>query len=302
MRKQIQDYNQWLKDSDRADLTRAAYKKDAASFCSWLKGQEVDNLSLTTRQDARRYTKQLEGRYKPTSINRIVCSLRLFFNFLTDQGETTHNPFSGIRTPRQQKNVAPLALSVSDVRRLKRAAQEAIVVADARPRQGAMNTQIETRRNEAILLLFLGTGARVVEVQGLQLADVVLSDRSGNVTYKGKGNKERTVPLNNETIKALNDWIRIRPQGSDFLFVSNRNKRLQVRSIQHIIERLGRRANIEKLHPHKLRHTAAKLMLDRGVPLTVIAQILGHESIATTAIYTRPTQDDLAAAVALLED
>lgn len=145
------------------------------------------------------------------------------------------------------------------------------------------------------------TGLRVGEVSALRLADLDLHERTGTVrVHDGKGRKERHVPLNATVRRALRQYLAQRPEaGADAaLFLSGRQAPLPIRSIQAIIARLTQRAHLERVpvSAHTLRHTFALNFL-RGNPgkLVELASLLGHDSLDTTAVYTRPSQEDLAA-------
>ena len=149
----------------------------------------------------------------------------------------------------------------------------------------------------------LQTGLRVGEALHLQVADVTLHDRSGHVRVRlGKGGKEREVPLNISARRALRAYLDSRPDVApdESLFLSHENHALSERSVETLVRTLARRAKIERLRvtPHTLRHTFAHNFLrDNPGQMVELAQLLCHESLDTTAIYTRPAAEDLAAAL-----
>jgi integrase/recombinase XerC len=156
-------------------------------------------------------------------------------------------------------------------------------------------------RNYALVQLMLQTGIRVGEVAGLQVADVTINERSGSVCVRqGKGIKAREVPLNATARRALRTYLDTRASAAkaEPLFRSTRAEAMPVRSIQAVIAGLARRARLKRIpvSAHTLRHTfALGYLRDNPGKLVELAGLLGHESLDTTAVYTRPSSDDLAA-------
>jgi integrase len=162
----------------------------------------------------------------------------------------------------------------------------------------AANTELRRRhavRNRAFLVFLLNTGLRVSEACALQDADVQVGERSGWVVVRsGKGNKSRRVPLNAEARHALKTWHDVRGEDGGRLWT------LSVRRAQSILSELGRRAGVE-IHPHTLRHTLAKNLVDAGVGLPAVAALLGHSSLNTTRLYITPGERDLEQVMKALE-
>ena len=156
-------------------------------------------------------------------------------------------------------------------------------------------------RNYAIAQLMLQTGLRVSEVAALQVADITMHERSGSVRVRhGKGLKAREVPLNATVRRALKQHLEERqaPSKDAALFVSSRETAMPVRTIQAVIASLTRRAHLKRVavSAHTLRHTfALGYLRDNPGKLVELASLLGHDSLDTTATYTRPSRDDLAA-------
>jgi site-specific recombinase XerD len=160
------------------------------------------------------------------------------------------------------------------------------------------------KRNYALVTLLLESGLRVGELCELRLSDLNLRDRSGQVGVReGKGRKPREVPLNASARRALRLYLASREhlQPEDYVFLSERGgKPLALRTVEATLAHLGRRAHIQRLAvtPHLLRHTFAQRYLKRNPgKLVELAALLGHESLDTTALYTRPTAEQLAAGV-----
>ncbi|QSA98074.1 site-specific integrase [Methylococcus sp. EFPC2] len=168
-------------------------------------------------------------------------------------------------------------------------------------RAAGASTHGLARRNYALVQLMLQTGFRVGEVAALRIADVTLHDRSGGVHVRhGKGLKHREVPLNATARRALKQYLAEHPGAGagEPLFLSRRDSALPVRSIQAVISGIARRARLFRIpvSAHTPRHTFALAYLrDNPGKLVELASLLGHDSLDTTAIYTRASRDDLAA-------
>jgi integrase/recombinase XerC len=164
-----------------------------------------------------------------------------------------------------------------------------------------------TRRRDGSLVLFLlNTGLRLQEATALRLDDLQLSERKGSLLVRqGKGNKERSVPLNATARKALRDWLDVRPEDSGpYVWVAveaEADKRLSGRAVQRVLTRYGQAAGLPDLTPHVARHTFAKNLVDSGVGLEKVARLLGHANLNTTRIYVTPSEHDLELAVESLE-
>jgi len=206
-----------------------------------------------------------------TSRARMVVTLRGFFGYLTDKTHRlAENPVRELDAPKPHKAL-PRYLTLEESQRLLNAVE------------GKNRT-----RDYCILCLFLNCGLRVSEMVGLNLTDI----REDSLLIHGKGSKERIVYLNDAAAKALNDWLAERVQiaaiDKNALFLSSRRKRLSVDMVQAMLKKNLLRAGLDPslYSPHKLRHTAATLMLQNGVDVRTLQEVLGHENLNTTQIYT----------------
>jgi site-specific recombinase XerD len=151
-----------------------------------------------------------------------------------------------------------------------------------------------------IIELLIGTGIRVSELTNIKLSDIQMTDRKGTLTVLGKGNAKRTLPLNKDTRKAIKKYLEVRSDiGEEHLFIGQRGA-LQRNAINLILKYYGDRVQV-LVTPHKLRHTLGYTLVSQGTPLTTIQQILGHDHISTTNLYTMTTQKDMAEALASIE-
>jgi len=295
-----------LQAQDRSPHTVDAYHHDLTAFFDRLRrqvGRDVDPVEVTPF-DVQKYRDHLvtSGR-RPATVNRALAALRTFFAWAVETGHAATNPAAGVKGIRQTRRV-PKALTPQEVYRLRREAAARRQVAEAKAGPGRITpTVVNARRDEALLNLLLYTGLRVSEAAALRVEDVVLNARSGKVIVRsGKGRKYREVPLHREARDPLRAYLEVRPDAStDVLFLSRSQEPLGVRGIQMRLRALGKAAGGE-VTPHRLRHTfATRLLREAGTDLVTVAALLGHESVTTTAIYTRPREADLARAVERLE-
>jgi integrase/recombinase XerC len=279
----IEAFLQDLARAGRSPRTLAGYRKDLADFAAWMEGRygEAFDPKATLPEDLRDYRQHLLSvrRRAPATINRRVSALRAFFAFLAARGEIPSNPAARLPGVRQAR-AAPKALSDAELRRLLREARRS-----------------SNPLHRAVILLLAHTGLRGSELCALRLSDVALSERKGKIVVRGKGEKVREVPLNAEAREALREWLSVRPTAPDDALFVGRRGRLTPSGVWRIVREYARRAGVEA-HPHTLRHTfATRLLREAGADLVTVAEILGHESLNTTARYTRPSERDLEAAV-----
>ena len=229
-------------------------------------------------------------RAKPATRARKISSIRIFFKYLTAKAHILdENPAQDLETPKQEKRM-PKYLTLDESHKLLDAARD----------EDNRNYQ----RDFAITTLFLNCGMRLSELIGINIADIEFDEC--RMTVIGKGNKERTIYLNNACMKAIAEYLnvrpreRIKPNSRNALFLSERRERISKRTVQQIIEKELRASGLDtkKYSVHKLRHTAATLMYQYGkVDIRALQELLGHESISTTEIYTHVSNDQVRSAV-----
>jgi len=301
MTKLLEAFATYLQAQDRSPHTVTAYRRDVLAFFTWLAeqiGREVPPVEVTPF-DVQKYRDHLValGR-KPAGVNRRLAGLRAFFAWAVSTERVASNPAAEVKGLRQARQV-PKALSQQDVYKLQRTAAARRQLAEAKAGSGNVTpTVVTARRDEALLNLLLYTGLRVAEASGLLVEDLVLNKRSGKVIVRsGKGRKYREVPLHREARQALRVYLEVRPQEQgESLFMGQRGS-LGARGIQMRLAALGEAAGVE-VTPHVLRHTfATRLLREADADLVTVAALLGHSSVATTAIYTQPGEADLVEAV-----
>jgi site-specific recombinase XerD len=290
----LEAFRRHLVGRDLAPATVQAYLHDLARFQAWFVWVHEGTAPLLTQVRAvdlaafRAYLIH-EQAHTPTTVNRRLQGLRLLFRWLYDCNWITDNPAAHLRFMRKSGTRQPFALRRREVFALVHAA--------------ATSPHGLDRRNVALVQLMLQTGLRVGEVTALRHGDVHLGARSGMVHVRaGKGYKARDVPLNSTIRRALQGYLGTIPEASAQtpVFLSKRGTPLAVRSVQAAVSRLAVQAGIQRVpvSAHTLRHTFAVHYLQRHPgKLRDLADLLGHESLDTTAVYTKPSRDDLAADV-----
>ena len=286
MQTNLDAFEQYLKEHGRADRTASAYVSDVARFVAWSEkayGQEF-TPSMLNRSDLRDYQVQCRKALKVSAAtwNRYLASIKVFVAYLG-----IADPTDAIDRADGQK-LAPQSLTESEYRRLRLAANEAVRTAktDAGLRQAL--------RDRAVLTLLMEAGLREGEVVSLTGTSLQLGERKGRVLITAaKGNKDRVVPLDKDSVDAVRAYLNVSGAGSGRVFVGKFGESLQERGIQKMVAKYGQVARIEHVHPHMLRHTAAYRWMKAGATLVQVAELLGHSSIEVTRRYTLPHYSDL---------
>lgn len=299
----LPDFTHWLQTEDHRPRTIASYTQDVRLFAVWFAERPGHSPTLTdiTVLDARDYRTQLQEHYglSPNTINRRLASLRVFLEWAVETGHLATNPAAKVRNV-QQVESGPRWLTRAEQHRLLNVLERDVQSAQAKA-GGRITAALEQAlRDRAIIVTLLNTGLRVLELAQLKLNDVTLSDRKGSVLVRdGKGGKARTIPLNATTRQVLTTYLEIRPAPTKpSLFLGQRGA-VGSRQLQRILKRYSRQAglDVEVVTAHSLRHTFGKNLVDSGVSLEQVAQLMGHANLNTTRIYTTPGQNDLERAV-----
>lgn len=264
--------------------TVGEYEGDLLQFQHYVEERQipllqVDNLAL------RGWLARMHGLLQPSSVARKLSAVRSFYRWLQAQGLVEANPGTLVATPRQKKAL-PRVVPIDELTALLEAPR-------ADSPLGA--------RDRAMLEMLYGGGLRVAELCSLDLGSI---DRKARlVRVRGKGSKERMVPLGRKAIEAVERWLDLRPQLFDrlrpdqdphALFVNYRGGRLTTRWVARTIDRWVRVCALQRrVHPHALRHSFATHLLDNGADLRGIQELLGHASISTTQRYTHVTVERL---------
>jgi len=264
--------------------TLSAYRRDLANYLDYLKKVSKTDPKAVVSSDILSFQADLQRLGKAnSSIARTLASVRGFHKFLLEEGHTESNPASLVKSPKLGMRL-PKAISISDVEQLLNAA------GSLEPESG----QLIQLRDRAVLELLYSCGARVSEVVDLDVDDF---GDSGLLRLRGKGNKERVVPIGSYAENAVSSYLRrVRPgllsKPTPALFLNQRGGRLSRQSIWQIISKAGEQAKLE-VSPHTLRHSFATHLLEGGADIRVVQELLGHSSVSTTQIYTFITIDSL---------
>lgn len=231
---------------------------------------------------------KIERKFTARAINRKIASLRNYFKFLVREGVVTRSPLADLKSLKLPKHL-PKVLGQDDVVRLLERKPDVDIDAGkkrrGRPLSEARLAFAEARDN-AILELLYATGMRISELVGLDITDVDFQERALRVT--GKGNKQRLVLMNESAAAALQAYLVCRPQSpTRAIFLNQRGGRLTARAVEYMFADRMRAAGVRhEASPHTLRHSFATHMLEGGSDLMTIKELLGHENLSTTQIYT----------------
>lgn len=278
-------------ERDLAPATLSAYRHDLEEFSTWAAGQRVASAERVDRHLLRRYVASLaQRRPRPLarrSIARRASALRAMFTWAMGRGLVAENPAAGLKTPKLDRTLPRVVK-----------AREAARLCELPPNDDPVGV-----RDRAIFELLYGAGLRVAELCSLRLNEADLA--SGALRVTGKGRKQRRVPIGEPAVDALRDYLEsARPlladrndgQTREIVFLNTRGRPLGPRSVRATLERYARADGISPANPHALRHSFATHLLDGGADLRAVQELLGHESLVTTQIYTHVSLDRLRAA------
>lgn len=271
----------WLEEGLSRN-TLESYRRDLTQFAAWLEKNSGKLLQQAEQEDLERYLGVRFRVTKPRSISRLLASLRRLYRYALREGKITTDPTLQLASPKLPRSL-PKSLSEDDVVTLLNAPD---------------TDQLLGLRDRAMLETLYATGLRVSELVNLKVGEVSLD--MGVLRVMGKGNKERLVPLGEESL----DWIKrylgtARPllmdgRTSDSLFVTQRAAAMTRQAFWYLIKRYALLAHIVKpLSPHVLRHAFATHLLNHGADLRVVQMLLGHADISTTQIYTHVARERL---------
>lgn len=272
-------------EKNASPLTVKYYQNDLETFFNFLHEEAIQDIKDVDERVVRVFlTRLYNQKLSRRSVSRKVSVLRSFYRFLARENLIAENPVAHIMLPKLDKTL-PSFLYKEELEKLFEANDTTTSVG---------------QRDQAILEVLYGTGIRVSECQGLRLGDVDFA--IGTIFVKGKGNKERYVPFGRFAEIALETYINEgrdellnkTTEKTDYLFLNANGQPLTARGIRYILSKMVKRAALTvNVHPHKLRHTFATHMLNEGADLRVVQELLGHESLSTTQIYTHVTKDHL---------
>jgi site-specific recombinase XerD len=277
----LADYAQTLRAADRARETQRAYLSDSEAFVRWASERGLDGPATVTKKDLRDYLVYMTDRGDArTSIIRRRASLRGYFGWLVERGDIELSPAARLLAPRPDRKLPKIVV---------REQLDTLLDEDWGDDEWAI-------LDRAVCEVLYGAGLRVSELCGLDLASVDF--RGGLLRVLGKGRKERVVPLHKKGMEALRSWIDdaredvIAPNSPrEALFFNRRAHRLGPRDVRRILDR---RLELGHVNPHALRHTYATHLVEGGADLRIVQELLGHEDLTTTQIYTHVSKSRLA--------
>ena len=261
--------------------TYNSYSSDVKEFASWLDSESGPGVTLekTAGENIRQYLgTRIDPKEGPAITSRtqarILSSLRSFFGWLQIDGVIAENPCDGIDTPKIGRYL-PSVLSIDEGNDIMNSVDQS--------KWGGV-------RDRAILELLYGCGLRVTEVSDMKISNIYLQEKFVRVV--GKGNKERVVPMGDPAAEAVTAYLAVRPEpadakSEDILFLNKSGKQLSRISVFNMVKKQAMLAGITKeISPHTFRHSFATHLIEGGADLRVVQEMLGHESILTTEIYT----------------
>ncbi len=260
--------------------TTESYERDLMEIAAYLK-KRASSFTTADKSLLESYIASLsKGNFSPRTIARRISSLRQFYHFLYSENIRKDDPATKLDTPKQPRSI-PKSMSENDITALIAAAHKE-----------------ENKRLIAMLELLYASGLRVSELVTLPFSAI---KKTGNQAHpflmvRGKGNKERIVPLHDSAVDALQEYVKIRKKDSEWLFPSGAKEgHITRQRFGQMLKELAIKAGLdpEKISPHTLRHSFASHLLAGGADLRVIQELLGHADISTTQIYTHVEQDKL---------
>jgi len=283
MKKYIDEFIEYLKiQRNYSEFTRVNYEKDLEEYYEFLNNNNYNfnNMDYKKCMDFLIY---LDGKkYKKNSISRKLSSLRTFYKFLVLNNYSKNNPFLLISSPKKEKKI-PRFINYQGI-------EEIFNIPDIKTMEG--------QREKVILEVLYGSGIRVSELVNIKLKDIDFNNKT--ILIFGKGSKERVVPFGDYALEAINTFIndgRDKYLGdieSEYLIVGKNEPNLTTRRIEQIIDKLIKKTSIKmNITPHMFRHTFATHLLDNGCELIAVQELLGHESLSSTEIYTHVSNEHL---------
>lgn len=275
--KYLSEFLEYLKVVKKhSDNTIINYQVDILEFNDFMKGK-ILGISKEDVNDYLNYMYEMNA--SKSTISRKLSSLRTFYNYLISNGIVSTNYFSLVKNPRKDKSL-PRYVNDSDIDKM-------FMIPDTRKPIG--------QRNLVIIRMLYATGVRVSELVNIKIKDINISERT--IRILGKGSKERIVIFGINTSRELKKYLddgrrKLDVRNSEYLFLNKDGNRLSDRYVRKIIDDIIVKASISMhVSPHMLRHTFATEMLNNGADLVSVKDLLGHESLNTTSIYTHVSDE-----------
>jgi integrase/recombinase XerD len=260
-----------------------AYTYDLKKFNDFLLSRDRDMMSAT-QDDIRNFLKfeKTKKRNSSRTLARSLAAIRQFYNFISDTNGNVENPTNKIETPQIKKSL-PDFLTIKEIGKLNSSISE---------------SDLYELRDKAIFELLYSCGLRISEAVELVFSDIDMKNRF--IKVKGKGSRERLVPMSDESIRVVKKYLKdsrpfiIRNRMSEYVFISKKGSMLNRKSVWRLLKGYVERACIEKnITPHTLRHSFATHLIENGADLKSVQELLGHMDISTTQVYTHLARKQL---------
>ena len=259
--------------------TIIAYKNNINKFFMYCKNNNINNIDNIDYGFIRNYISYLyDNNYQAKSISRMISALRSYFKYLHKEDKIKSNPLDLITSPKLEKKL-PKYLTINEIEKILNAVK--------------IDDKIGIRDAFILELLYV-SGIRVSELTNIKLSDI--NNTENKIKIMGKGSKERIVFYGTRGRDLLNKYLSVRSEflkyPNDYLILSNTGRKINPREIRNIINRIKVKAGVEiNISPHTFRHTFATHMLNEGADLRSVQELLGHENLSTTTIYTHLTNE-----------
>ena len=278
--KYLEEYLKYLKYQKKySEDTINSYEEDLVEFFEFLDREDINVLKLTY-DDIRFYLMELdEKKNKASTVSRKLSSLRGFYKYLINNEYMNNNPFALIKSPKKEKKL-PRFFYYNEL-------EEMFNSIDISTPLG--------QRNRLILEVLYASGIRVSELVNIKVKDI----NDEEIKVLGKGNKERIARIGDYAREILDlflsdGYLTLNKNNSEYLFLNNNGNKLTTRGVRYILDEIIKNTSInKKISPHMLRHSFATHLLNEGCDILSVQELLGHESLTATAIYTHVTTDRL---------
>lgn len=274
-------FNHCRYEKNLSPKTLKAYEIDLRQFSLFLNNTKT--LLEISKHEIRNYLTSI-SLLKPRTIKRKAATIKVFFNYLEFEDLIQINPLRKMRIKIKEPQILFSVMDFVEIKKIFRAGYR------LKTKDKSSFSYLTAVRNIVVIELLFATGARVSEIANLRKANLNL--KTGNLTIKGKGNKERIIQIcNTETLAIINEYYSLLEKNisasGGWLLVNRLNKKLSDQSIRHIVKNICLEAGLKrKITPHAFRHTFGTLLLEKNVDIRYIQAMLGHSSITTTQIYT----------------
>lgn len=273
----IDKYLEYLKyQRHYSELTISSYEEDLVFFKEYIEENKGSFLDIDYAFIRKFYNYLDSCKYSKNTISRRISAIRSFYKYLAREEYVSYNPFSLTKGPKKDK-LLPKFLYYNEL-------EELFNACDLSSFWGI--------RDRLLLEMLYATGMRVGELENVKLKDINLYDNS--IKILGKGNKERIVYFGEYAREVLDMYLKDRDDSCEYLFINNHKNRLTSRGIRYILDRIVTKACLDtNVSPHMLRHSFATHLLNEGCDLLSVQELLGHESLRATQVYTHVTNDRL---------